>query len=391
MGPQLGLRESIEVFPNTNFDLQVKQFIYACQDKSVRPAVLKIFRHHPLLKVHDIARAVYLLTALEEGKDLGLSFLKLEQEASGAVLLFARGGFPWKGLPYPAEHAELGLLLLQITEFYEEGRDVLTKMYQFQQSCFNHEGSIFPALWSQETSRSPQEKTDLSKSFFYQFDQQLSPEYTLIDPALGFWMQRSSSSSAFIAASGCKSSLGAYYSGDVGIVAYGPCSGDYSDCSGFGCCGIAKEFSCSTTDEEIHISFLSSLGMPHPRITGFSYLQDAYPRGHLLSQIRISETQCQVHSLMQELAVPLTFSLFCKGKHCQVVEGPRLRSESLDSYKGPTNDIMICGERGFIRVFSSGSYMEIFALQGNKKFWNSDFLISIPYQKNEVMLVFEKK
>ncbi|MEF9519870.1 hypothetical protein SBV45_04855 [Chlamydia crocodili] len=390
MGSQLRLQECIEVFPHSNFDLQVKQLIYASQDKKLRNFVFKFFRHHPLLKVHDIARAIYLLMALEEGQDLGLDFLKLEQECSGATRLFCRGGFPWKGLPYPGEHAELGLLLLQISRFYDNSLKYAEKMNSFQQALFMHESTIFPALWSQEHTRSIKEKTTLSKSFLYQLDQQVASEYSFTDPNLGFWMQRTRSASIFVSGSGCKSGVGSYYSGDVGIVNYGPCCGDISDCKGFGLCGMVKDFSILESQSVTEISFLCATAIPYSRITGFSYLQDAYLGSKIRHHIKISERQCEVLSLIEEDPCKSTFSIFCKGKSCQVVEGPRLRSSSLDSYKGPSNDVIIHGERDSLRILCSSPYMEIFSLQGKERFWGSNFLINIPYKDASVSVVFEK-
>ncbi|SPN73549.1 hypothetical protein C10C_0379 [Chlamydia serpentis] len=390
MGLQSGLQKCIEVSQNLNFDAQVKQFIYACQDKALRKSVLKTFRYHPLLKIHDIARAVYLLIALEEGEDLGLNFLNMQQHGSGAVELFSRGGFLWRGLPYPAEHAEFGLLILQISEFYEEIRACVSKIGSFQQAMFDHQGVVFPSLWSQEYSRPLKEKTGLSQSFLLQLGIQILPEYDLMDPALGFWMQRTRSSSAFVAASGCQSSLGAYYSGDVGVIAYGPCSGDISDCCYFGGCGVAKEFYCQKSSEITEISFLSSTGIPHPRNTRFSYIQDSYADVPLSCHITVSDKQCRVDAIFDKKTPATTFSIFCKGNSCQVIDGPRLRSYSLDSYKGPTNDITILGQNDIMNISCVGTYMEIFALQGKEKFWNADFLINIPPKEDRVTLIFEK-
>ncbi|AHK63056.1 hypothetical protein BOKEGFJH_00183 [Chlamydia avium] len=391
MGLQLRLQECIEVFPHLSFDAQVKELIYACQNKELRDFVFKFFRYHPLLKVHDIARAIYLLMALEEGQDLGLDFLKLQQELSGAVRLFCYGGFPWRGLPYPGEHAELGLLLLQISRFYDQSLKLAEMMGSFHQAMFMHEETVFPALWSQEITSPIREKTSLSKSFLYQLDQQIINEYTSVEPTLGFWMQRTCSSSAFVSGSGCKSGIGAYYFGDVGVVNYGPCYGDISDCQGFGISGTVKEFSFVENEGEIECSFLSSTSLPYLRSTGFSYLQDAHLGIRVRHNFWISGRKCKVKSLLEEEdSRNLTFSIFCKGKICQVVEGPRLRSSSLDSYKGPANDVIIHGERDSLRILTSSLRMEIFSLQGERSFWGSNFLINIPYQDACVSLVFEK-
>lgn len=390
MGSRFGLQECIKVFPHVNFDIQTKQLLHFCRNKENRDFVFSFFRYHPLLKIHDIARACYLLIALEEGQDLGQEFLKLTQEESGAVRLFCCGGFPWKGLPYPGEHAELGLLLLQIEKFYDSTVDTTKAMGAFQQAGLTHEATVFPSLWCQEKGRPVAEKTAASKSFLYQLGQQIFSEYRFLDAEIGFWMQRTRSFSAFVSGSGCKSGVGAYYFGDVGVVNYGPCYGDVSDCLGFGLSGVAKEFVCEDNGQSARLSFLSSISLPHSRYTGFSFLQDAYLGSPIRFTTQVTEERCVVHSLIEKEYQGLAFSVFCKGRHCHVVGGPRLRSSSLDSYKGPANDVIIQGERDSLRILSSAPYMEIFSLQGRERFWGSNFLIHIPYKSAKLSLVFER-
>lgn len=374
------------MFPSLNFDSQVKRFIDACRDKGSRSSILKYFRYHPLLKVHDIARAIYLLMALEEGQDLGLSFLDLDILPSGGVRLFNRGGFPWQGLPYPAEQAELALLLLKIAEFYEDSASFAVDIARFQQVLFNHESIVFPSLWTQECGRASKEKTGLCTTLLYQLDCQVDSEYQFSDNVLGLWVQRNRSFSAYVSGSGCKSGVGAYYLDDVGIVNYGPCYGDISDCSGFGICGSPKEFSLDSNGTVI---FTSSTVLPCPRLTGFSYLQDAYLGAHVVHSVHVEESRCEVISLLED-PQGMTFSIFAKGQGCQVVNGPRLRSRSLDSYKGPINDILLQGERMSLRIIASSSKMEIFSLEGGTRFWGSNFLISFPYTNGEIRVLFEK-
>lgn len=90
---QLGLEDVLEAFSERNFDIQSKSLIESFQDKKLRRTVIQRFLHHPLLHIHDIARAAYLLAALEEGVDLGYQFLCMHQTQSGAALLFRRAGF----------------------------------------------------------------------------------------------------------------------------------------------------------------------------------------------------------------------------------------------------------------------------------------------------------
>lgn len=393
MKSQLKLKEYVEVFSNTNTcDAQIKQLIQACQNKQLRSLALKFFLHHPLLKMHDVARALYLLLALEEGIDLGIKFLDIHQEDSGAVRLFRNGGFPWKGLPYPAEHAELGLLLLQIAEFYEEAHSCALKMSAFQQHCFTHEDTIFPALWSQEYTRSLKEKNILSKSLLHQTVSQIINPHSFCDQTLGFWMRRTNAISAFVAGSGCKSGVGGYYVGDVGIINYGPCVGDPCSELGFGISGSVKDFVCleSENKESVELTFLSCLSIPHHRSSGFSYLYDVLLGPRVRHQIQISDAKCQIRSVLQESSSGTSFSLFCKGKSCHILGGPRLRAGSFDSYKGPVYKIIVQGARDAISIRVSGSKMKIISLQNEKCFWGSQFLVNIPYDDREVFVIIER-
>lgn len=390
MKSQLKLKDCIEVFSYPSCDAQIKQLIQACQNKQLRSSALKFFLYHPLLKMHEVARALYLLLALEEGVDLGMSFLDLQQEESGAVRLFRYGGFPWKGLPYPAEHAELGLLLLQIAEFYEEAYSCAYKMSAFQQHCFTHEDSIFPALWSQGATRSLKEKNILSKSLLHQTGRQIVYPHSFCDQALGFWMKRTNAISSFVAGSGCKSGVGCYYSGDVGVINYGPSVGDICDSSGFGISGAVKDFICLENQDHIEVAFLSSLSIPNDRSSGFSYLHDAFLGARVHHRVSISDACCQIHSSLQEVTSGVSFSLFCKGKSCHILGGPRLRAGSLDSYKGPVYKIIIQGARDALSIQVSGSQMQIISLQSEEKFWGSQFVINIPYNDAEAFIIIER-
>ncbi|MBQ8498333.1 hypothetical protein [Chlamydia sp.] len=381
-----GLREA---FSGKNFDLQSKYLIELFQNKKLRKTAVRYFLHHPLLRVHDIARAAYLLAALEEGFDLGYQFLCMHQAQSGAVLLFHKAGFLWGGLPYPGEHVEMAMFLSRISEFYDEGRESVERMMTFQQALFSHERKIFPALWSQEGTRSEQ-ATTVSKLPFYQKEESFQDCMRLTENSLGFWMRRTASFSAYVSGSGCKSGVGAFFSGDVGVVNYGPCIGDPGECLGFGLCGGVKEFFCEERNEETTITFSASLSSPCSRITGFPHLQDALFGTESRHCIDISENKCYIRSYLKEENPEVFFTVFCKGVQCQVSNGPKLRTGAPDSYKGPARDIFIKGEKESIRILSSSPYMEIFSLQGEDRFWGSSFLVNLPYTQNNVNVLFEK-
>jgi hypothetical protein len=387
---RLELENVLEAFSNRNFDIQSKNLIAAFQNKKLRRASVKCFLYHPLLCVHDIARAAYLLAALEEGLDLGYEFLSMHHTHAGAALLFCRAGFLWGGLPYPGEHAEMAMLLSRIAEFYDESYEIVEKMVAFQHALFSHERKIFPALWSQEGDRSEQEKTAISKLLFCQKETQIKDQLTLTDASLGFWMRRTSTFSSYVSGSGCKSGIGAFFIGDVGIVNYGPCVGDPGECLGFGLCGRVKEFLCQEKGEDTIISFSASLARPCFRQTGFSYLQDALQGISSRYSIEISEQRCMIRSSLDKENHEASFAIFCKGVQCQVSNGPKLRTGAPDSYKGPAHDVLIKGEKETIRVLSSSPYMEIFSLQGKDRFWGSNFLINLPYTQNSLNVFFEK-
>ena len=387
---RLELGDVLETFSNGNFDIQSKRLVEIFQNKKLRRIALQHFLYHPLLHVHDIARATYLLAALEEGLDLGDQFLDIHQTQTGAVLLFRQAGFLWGGLPYPGEHAEMAMLLSRIAEFYDASHKLVRKMLAFQQALFSHEKRIFPALWSQKYDRSEQEKTSVSKLLFCQKEARIEDQFTLTEASLGFWMQRTSSFSAYVSGSGCKSGLGAFFIGDAGVVNYGPCVRDPEACLGFGLCGRVKEFLCQKRDGDTVLSFSASLAQPYARQTGFFYLQDALQGTGSCHSIEISEQRCLIHSSLEQENHRASFAIFCKGAQCQVLNGPKLRTEASDSYKGPAYDVLIKGEKEAIRILSSSTYMEIFSLQGKEQFWGSNFLINLPYTQSDINILFEK-
>lgn len=60
----------------------------------------------------------------------------------------------------------MAMLLSRIAEFYDTSYEQVQKMIAFQHALFSHERNIFPALWSQEGSRSNQEKQLLVNCYF---------------------------------------------------------------------------------------------------------------------------------------------------------------------------------------------------------------------------------
>ncbi len=374
-----------------NFESQISHLIHASRDKKSIETVLRLFYHHPLLRVHDIARAIYLLLALENGKDIPLDFLRLSIAEQGYMRLFQQSGFIWGGLPYPAEQAELGLLLIQIADFYEESRQYVEKIRSFQQALFSHSGDLFPSLWSQEISRPIRERSQLCHAFLSKLEDPLQHMYTWFDAHLGFWMHRKGDSSAYVSGTGCKSGVGGVFFHDVGIVNCGPCSGELGEEGVFGISGLAKQFSYSQGDTT-SISFHSNMVHPDLRNTGFMYLKDARQGTPIQHHVCIQDHRYSVVSTLEEPMPTASFSIFCKGSSCVIdKEGPRLRVSSLDSYKGPSKEIFIYGQDAALRLTLSSVKMQVFALPGDHRFWGSHFLVNIPYdERGEARAVFER-
>nr|WP_213318469.1 hypothetical protein [Chlamydiifrater volucris] len=376
---------SVNQLISCSFEESVRVLLGAYYNESKRRSVLNLFKRHPVLKAHEIAAAAYMLSSLEEGVNLDFSFLGLDSFESGAVKLFRYGGFSWGGLPYPGEHAELGLLLLKIGEFYDEARERAKSMIPFQQSLFTHEERVLPSLWTQGGNYREKEVTRVSKSFLYQMDKKPFSEYSFMDKELGFWMRRSLSSAAFIAASGCKSGMGAFLIGDTGVITYGPHEGEIDLCHGFGLASLAKSFSIREGEDFIEASFVSRASKLSSNRSRYKSFTDSGIGPHVSSKVIVSENFFTFESMMMESSLH-TFSLFFKGKTCSVSGGPALRATAPDSYRGPMSSIIIRGAREGVRLtfLSACDDIKIFSLNGGPDFWGADFLVNVSYKESKI-------
>ncbi|WP_213357832.1 hypothetical protein [Chlamydiifrater phoenicopteri] len=376
---------SLDQLVSCCFEENIKILLEAYYDESKRGSILKAFKKHPILKAHEIAAAAYMLSSLEEGIDLDFSFLNLESSNSGAVKLFRYGGLPWGGLPYPREHAELGLMLLKIGEFYDEARDRAQAMIAYQQALFTHEEKVLPSLWTQGGNYKEKEVTRVSKSFLYQMGEKPFSEYSFVDHELGFWMRRSLSSAAFISASGCKSGMGAFLVGDSGVISYGPHEGEIDHCLGFGLASLVKSFVINEGKDAVEASFISRASKTSSDRSRYRVFTNSGIGPHVSSHVVIAENSFLFESVKMEHSSH-TFSLFFKGKTCSVSGGPALRATAPDSYRGPMSSIIIRGERDGVRLtFSSArDEIKIFSLNGGADFWGADFLVNVSYKESKI-------
>ncbi|MEG0036687.1 MAG: hypothetical protein RSB82_02525 [Victivallaceae bacterium] len=383
-----------------NYESDIKTLL-SLSDSKCYSRILD-FKYHPVLKVHELAYALYLSYLSDE--DFRLEdrtvFNKTEQ---GTILLFERACFLWGGLPYLAEYAELGLILLRLSQRDEKYLSVIQNMIAYQQAVFDHRGVVFPTLYRQGIGRNLKEITNICRLFMERFGVETRTDYRFSDKELGFWMTRSSDFSSYVCASGCKSGMGAFLKGDIGIIGFGTQSTPPEDTSGFGIAGFSGDFVTEDVDENefmengtlFKVSYHFSAASPSDKPSGFRFLRDsALPGERFYCQTNVSPKSYQVFLGRKELQPKDSYgiSVFCIGRSCRIEGGPSLRANSLDSYKGPMKPVILTGDSGDMVVGCSGTeVMEIFSLQGNDSFWGADFIIVFKDLKGPFNIFFQNE
>jgi hypothetical protein len=171
-----------------------------------------------LLQEHELLHAYAYLLAKRER--LPFPPLNIEQAESGCVLLIRSHFFPWAGLPYPQEHAELGWLLLQTGEepFYK----IACNMAAFQYATLDHDKRPLFAIYRQEAVGKYGELCEANRTFFAALPADIKKGPSFFDAELGIVSLRRDEETFFSSASGCKSGIGALLFRDVGILNFAP-------------------------------------------------------------------------------------------------------------------------------------------------------------------------
>ncbi|NGX60877.1 MAG: hypothetical protein K940chlam9_00351 [Chlamydiae bacterium] len=298
---------------------------------------------------------------------------------SGALPLFSKGFFPWRGLPYPKEHAKIGRLLAQFQDL--SYRRVAEEMVPFQQATFTHHLTPITSLFQQEKRRGFQEIDEEVRHFLAQVRAEILPTHSFIDEELGLISERTSEETLLLSASGCKSGMGAWYFRDVALVNFGPQLFPLDTASGFGLAGRGQSISLQKTKRRTSLSYRCRVSAPHSRETGIEGMEDSgYSRLWVTSWLEKSEGKL---SLRVEFTGPgsldsAAFVFYAKASSCLIAGSHQLKPRSLDRYEGPPNSIALQGERGGLVLDPEEGFtkLEVIPLAGDESFWGADFLLA---------------
>lgn len=351
---------------------------------------------HPFWYDHELAHAMYALVCQKVSRPC--PDLKLKQNASGAVSIFERGFFPWKGLPYPREHAELGEIChkLGMKKNDESLISIAKKMRSWQRNILDHKNDPIISLFSQDRAYSFSTLQEANRSFFAQDSQENyeSSKSKFFDDEFGLAIERRPGFTLLSVGSGCKSGMGAILLNDAGIVNYGFQSLPVGDCEGFGLAGRAQEVDYSDLDDGFSLSYTCRLAAYHPRQTGISSLRDSgYSRSWLsvnqvLDRNKIKLT-CRIQGF-QKLKDHI-FTLFGCGQSCVVAQTHKLSPRSLDRYQGPAQSFALHGPQGGkikIELKEGIDRMEIIPLAGDDSFWGAEFLVAFTLLAPSIQINF---
>lgn len=367
-------------FSVVTYEARIKQLLDALFSNENLTIFLDLFKDDSLLKVHEIGKALYLLLSFKCYQYQSSDFLDLNFTKKGTLCLFKQANFIWGDLPYPAEHAELGSLLFQLSVYDKEYEKIASNMLAFQQAVLTHKHEVFSSLFLQPISRNQNDINRANHIFLSNMNANYLQDYFFLDEEIGFMMLRNYNSSIYIVGSGCKSSLGAFLFKEVGIIAWGPHQGVPENGEEFGISGKVHYFKSYRYNENINVSFSSTLSSISNRDTGFQFLKDS---SFSLSKVNVkAEISLFKYFIDMEFInckrEESFFAIFCRSHICSIVKGPCLRAHSLDSYKGPISDIVLEGvdkEIITIELLKGGKSMQIFSLPGDNTFWGANFLV----------------
>jgi hypothetical protein len=303
---------------------------------------------------------------------------ELKPLPSGAIPLYSNCFFPWDGLPYPQQHAELGLLLLQHQE--TEFQNLALRMACFQEATLDHfKNPIFP-FFQQEGKGDAAALQKENTAFFKALGHTPRETFHFVDDILGLFAQRSETSTLVCAGSGCKSGMGYYVYKNAGVMNFGPQLLPLGNCSGFGLAGRSRNARINFREDAFMLYYCCRLAAPHSRATGLDFLDDSGYSGLWIEaeiQGNLNGFSFECHFKGTNPLGRLIFSFFGKGESCIVGNSIKLQPSSLDRYHGPPQRVTFLGQGGGVRVEAQEGLtnMEIIPLAGDRNFWGADFLV----------------
>ncbi len=347
---------------------------------------LERWKNSPLLKEHELVEATYAVLAQWMGYPVPQ--IQLKRTSGGAVTLFEKGFFPWRGLPYPREHAELGLRLFQRGQ-----KESALSMAPFQKATLDHNLQPIYALFKQDGAPFRHALVEANAAFFEAIGQKPDRSGTYVDPELAFLAKKSESATVVCVGSGCKSGLGAFLHHDAGIVNWGPQTTAVGNCTGFGLAGRAQRVEIEESDT-FRLSFLCRLATPLPRETGFSALQDSGFSGLWIDAAlegNLDQLSCSMTFQSSRPSETPLLTLFGKGNGCWLGASHKLNPGSLDRYQGPPQPLLLTGASGAVRIEVQGALkLEIIPLAGDESFWGANFLMAYTLQEAPIRFTLQK-
>jgi hypothetical protein len=367
------------VFFAMKLDEKIKELRHAYLQQEPPPAIAWEF-----LQEHELVHAYTLLLARRAG--VASPPLNLKQLKSGCLPLLRLHFFPWQGLPYPEEHAELGSLLLQMEEAHLQ--EIALKMAAFQYATLDHEGKPLFSIFRQEVARKYEELQRANSLFFAALPATVKKAPTFLDAELGIFAWKREEETFFSTASGCKSGMGAHLFRDVGILNFAPQKLPLGECERFGLAGRAMVFSFEEKGRGVEIASTCRLASSRSGTNEIDGLMNSSYSGlwisaklfYELHQMRLV-AQLEGTSALENWV----FSFFIKGKFCFVAGSHKLAPRSLDRYLGPPQEVEVRGERGKCSLQASGAAkMEVIPLIGGDHFWGADFLIAYTLEERDL-------
>lgn len=336
------------------------------------------------IQKEDELLAAYIQALLSKKKK-STAPLSLTLLESGAFPLLSRGGFSWKGLPYPALHAELACLLI------ENDRETAKRMARWQKIfATDHLNSPIRFLFAPDRGFSSENLENWHQKLLSIFPEKILQDQA-VDEELGLAIRKTENSTLVVASSGCKSGCGCFLANDCGIINYGPQKPPLGDCESFGLAGRSSFFSSKSLTDLLVVSSKTHCAAPHSRETGFAWLKDSSYSGQWL----VSDAELKKDSALLSFEMvgsrarnPWIFSFFGKGPLCTVQKTHRLHPCSLDRYLGPAQLVTFEGAKGKVVLenLKGSKKMEVIPLAGNDAFWGADFLVA--FTPNETSLQF---
>lgn len=353
---------------------------------------LKSLRYSPYLPHNELAQALYALCSEQAG--LAPLPLLFNSYASGAIPFYHRSFFPWGALPYPYEHAELGVILAQLQE--EPYPEMAQKMMAFQQATLTHEQKPIHSLFCQERGRRFAELEKVNRAYFEKINEPFKSDLHFIDHELGLVVDRRPKRTFLSVGSGCKSGMGALFYQDSAIVNFGSQLLPLGDCSGFGLAGKVDNYQYERKNEDFTCSYSCRLSASHPKKRySFGLADSGYSGLWIQSEITGQGDCFGFTNHFEGFFSPdqLRFVFFGKASSCIIANTQRLKPRSLDRYLGPPQKIELRGIMGsiFIESRTPSSQLEVIPLAGDESFWGADFLISYRIQESEFSFNLETK